>query len=342
MSLLANGWTERGWGVLLVTLDKNPPFFPLDPRVQLVQLDCERPSRTPFQAFWNLKMSRRLLRKLFRSWKPDAVLAFTTRVNIKALLAAQGLGIPVVISERSDPASNPLGRSWELLRRRWYPRAKALVVQTDTALDYFKELSFPRVVIVPNPVERVIVPDSVSRSGEFLFLAIARLGPEKGLDLLLEAFSRVSGSARLRILGDGPLREELEKQSRELGLAGRVEFAGFVSDKGPHLAEADAFVLSSRYEGFPNALCEAMAAGLPCVSFDCPSGPRAIIRDGENGLLVAPEDVQALAQGMERLLRDPKLRSRLGAQAKLLAEDLALPAILDRWEVLLLGEESAP
>jgi glycosyltransferase involved in cell wall biosynthesis len=143
---------------------------------------------------------------------------------------------------------------------------------------------------------------------------MGRLHPQKGFDLLLEAFSRIKDQYpdwSLTILGDGPLREQIESLRDELGLKGRVHLPGAV--KNPHqvLKQAELFVLSSRREGFSLALLDAMSYGLPVVAFDCRSGPREIIRDGVDGVLVPPEDVGAMAEALGRLMSDESERNRL-------------------------------
>jgi glycosyltransferase involved in cell wall biosynthesis len=333
MTLLANEWVRRGHQVQLITMDLETPFFPLASEVKLVQLGCERPSGTPVQAIWNLFRSVSMLRRSLKAFGSEVIVAFTTRINVKALIAASRLRIPVVISERTDPVGNVLSSFWRRLVDRWYPRAARLVVQTPRAADYFAQRGFALLSIIPNPIDDVPVRRTVPQ-GDLLWMAVARLSPEKGIDLLLQgwAASKQGKSSRLRILGDGPSRAELEAQAVSLGIADRVEFAGFVSEKALHWAQASAFVLPSRFEGFPNALCEAMAAGLACVSFDCPSGPAELIRDGENGILVPPEDISALAAAMDRVAADREFRERLGHEAVKIKDLLGLSGIVDRWE----------
>jgi glycosyltransferase involved in cell wall biosynthesis len=194
--------------------------------------------------------------------------------------------------------------------------------------------------VIPNAVPAPTAEPfrHAGRSEERAILAVGRLEPQKGFDVLLRAFADVARSRpewRLRIAGEGPERGRLEALVFDLGIEDRVNLDGVVSDIDAAMRSADLFVLSSRYEGFPNALCEAMASGLPVIATDCPVGPREIVRDGIDGVLVPPEDERALAGAMDRLMDDPASRERLGAAASAIAERFTPVAILDRWESLL-------
>jgi len=166
---------------------------------------------------------------------------------------------------------------------------------------------------------------------------MGRLVKSKGFDILIDAFSRIVNSNpewSLKILGDGPLKRELQSQSEALGLANRIDFAGEVADPFPDLCAADLFVFPSRFEGFGLALCEAMACGLPVVSFDCPSGPREIIRNGLDGVLVPAEDTEALSKELDRLMADPGERQRLASRAPEVMIRFSIRRILGLWEEL--------
>lgn len=171
-----------------------------------------------------------------------------------------------------------------------------------------------------------------------LVLGLGRLAREKGFDLLLEAFAQAGQGRegwRLAMVGEGPERGALEKQRRELGLDGRADLPGAVADVAPWLRRAELFVLASRYEGFPNALCEALAAGVACVAFDCGGIPGEIVRGGVDGLLVPPGEVDALASALARLMDDAQLRGRLAARAPEVLLRFGQKQALDRWEALL-------
>jgi len=167
------------------------------------------------------------------------------------------------------------------------------------------------------------------------------MGPEKGFDMLLPAFAETglaSSGWQLVILGDGQERAALEAQAEALGLRHAVVMPGVVADPQQWLLHADIFALSSRFEGFPNALLEAMSCGLPVAAFDCPSGPGEIVRHEETGLLVPPGDAKALAAVITRLANDTDLRRRLGnAAASDVAARYSPERIVSLWEELLMG-----
>jgi glycosyltransferase involved in cell wall biosynthesis len=184
------------------------------------------------------------------------------------------------------------------------------------------------------------LPESLDREGktEKVIVAMGRLDHQKGFDILLDAFSRVRDRCpewRLHIFGEGPLRTELEELVDKLGLTASVRLPGWTQDPFSEFKHGDLFVLSSRFEGFPNVLCEAMACGMPVIATDCPRGPREIVRPGVDGLLVPPEDVHALALAMHRLMCDEVERRRLASRAAEVASRFAPDKVMGLWEELL-------
>lgn len=343
MSTMANYWAERGEEVTVLTFDHGDlTFYPLHLRVRQLPLRLAAESSNLWQGLLRNLRRIRVLRVAIRASIPDIVISFMDKVNVLTLLASGGLRRPVVVSERIDPSRYNIGGSWNLLRRLTYPRASALVCQSPTTLASFDFLPTSKKHVIPNPVMPPSAPlnnvESLqSFEAKYFIVAMGRLVEQKGFDMLLSAFNTLSAKHPdwfLMVLGEGPLRRLLERQIETLGLKSRVRLCGPIRDPSSVLRRADLFVLSSRFEGFPNALLEAMAAGLPVVSFDCPSGPRDIIRDGVDGLLVPPENVIALASALDRLMGNSAERERLAKRAPEVLKRFGLDEVMGKWDEL--------
>jgi glycosyltransferase involved in cell wall biosynthesis len=199
------------------------------------------------------------------------------------------------------------------------------------------------VSVVQNPleIEEIVAQGEDGRRGDArpsglpLVLGIGRLSREKGFDLLICAAAEARRPFRLILLGEGPGGKGLRELAGRLGVADRVEFPGFQGNPYAWLRAAAAFVLPSRYEGFPNSLLEAMALGVPCVATRCPTGPEEIVTDDVDGLLVPVEDPGALAAAIDRLLGDPELRERLGRAARERVRAYDAPGMVRRFESLI-------
>lgn len=328
---LANHWARRGWTVTLVSFERPGarPYYPLDPRVELRQLGTA--SGNPY--FANLARIA-ALRRVIRERAPDVAISFLVKVNVIAALAVRGLAVPLVVSERNNPQMQRVHSVWSALRRLTYRAASCVVAPSQGVLDALTFVPRERGRVIPNAVDP---PQRPRRRGSSNILAVGRLVPQKGFDLLLEAFAALAPERpdwNLVIWGEGEERDALERRRDALGLAGRVKLPGVTAAPGAWVENGDVFVLSSRFESFGNVVAEAMAAGLAVVSFDCPWGPGEIVRHGVDGLLVPPSDVEALASALRLVTGDAELRDRLGAAAQASVERLRPERILAKWDAL--------
>ena len=268
---------------------------------------------------FGIELQRRTqgLRSRLRKIAPDAVLSFLTQTNILTLIAARGLPIRVVISERNDPAKQHHNLRVVLLRNLLYRRSDVVTANSTGAVESLASI-VPRekLALLPNPLNMSDRGAAVSFEAP-TFITVTRLVAQKGIDVLLKAAAIVFAKLpawRLAIIGDGPLSEELQSLARDLGIASRVDWLGYCDDPIPYLKAAKFFVLTSRFEGSPNALIEAMACGLASVVSDASPGPLELIGE-DAGLIVPVENDEATAAAIMALANDEDLRARLGEAA---------------------------
>ena len=342
-SVLANAWASRGDTVSLATYTApgERSFFALDPAVREIHLGTNGspgPGLRWLGALGRNVARVRSIRRAIGRTRPDVIVSFMNVTNVLTIAAAHGSGVPVIATEHIDPSQDDIGALWTALRRWVYPHAARLAVLNERVLEYFPADIRRRSVVLPNPVMRPPGPvRSVrpERGSARTIVAMGRMTRQKGFDLLLEAFATIAADHpdwTLEIWGEGPLRGELEARAHAPDLEGRVRLPGRTDDAYAVLAAADLYVLSSRFEGFPMVLCEAMASGLPVLSFDCRTGPREIVRDGIDGVLVPAGDVQELSRELSRLLGDAGTRGALARRAPEILERFGVARVLSRWD----------
>lgn len=341
---LANCWAARGWPVTLITFEQpgTTPYYEVDPRVALRQLGIASVGSPLWRAISQNLRRIRALRQVLRAAEADLAISFLAKINVLTMLASRGLGFPVVVSERNNPKRQRFRGIWSWLRQRLYATAYGVVTPSRGVLESFPSRIRQRGRIIPNPID--LTSTASARRGSGNLVAVGRLVDQKGFDLLLEAFARIAPEQpdwTLTIWGEGDQRAALEARRESLGLEARVRLPGVTERPGQWVAGSDLFVLSSRYESFGNVITEAMAAGLPVIAFDCPFGPGDILRDGEDGLLVPAEDVEALAAGMRRLMADADLRARLGEAAARNVRRFAREAVVAEWDALVAAATGA-
>lgn len=275
------------------------------------------------------------LRKIVKEEKPDVVLSFLGSPNKRMLIATMGLNCKKVVSVRNDPEREyGKGKLSRFIAKRLFAKADGVVFQTQDAANYFQDSVRKKSRIIYNPVSNIFYKIERVKEPHHV-ITVGRFEPQKNHKLLLTAWNQIQNlypDEKLIIYGDGPLRAEYEAYIREFQIQDRVELPGVVTDVPARLASAKAFVLSSDFEGMPNALMEAMAVGVPSISTDCPcGGPKMLMRDQKDGFLVPCNELAPLANAICMLLND-KRREGYGVSAKKRAEIFKEERIYKQWE----------
>lgn len=350
MAQLCNHLARKGHEVTLVTLTpaSEEPFYIVADAVQ----------RSPLGRFVEgagfARMVRVVawivaLRRALAALRPDVVISFVDLTNVMVLLATARLKLPVIVSERIDPAAHAyrLSRVEQLLRRLTYPHASRIVVQTHRSARFFDRSLAQKIVTIPNPVppaDLTAKPDKPLPDGRFRIIGIGRLDHQKGFDVLIDGFARLADRFPdwdVVIFGNGPDRASLLKKIDAHGLAGRIRLMGISTDVASELARSHLMAFPSRYEGFPNALAEAMAIGLPAVVFENVSGVEDLIISGESGILVRSAQVQPensaelFAEGLAQLMASAELRCQMGTAAKARTDIFAPDTVFGEWDKLI-------
>ncbi len=351
ISLLANNFAERGYEVEMIALTSiSPDYYSLNPKVQFIHADKVSKGGLLGELWW--------FRRHIKKEQPDVVIAFMEAVYEFVLLALLGTKVPVISSERLDPALI----SWPRKVLRWLllPTTTAHVVQTQHIKQYYNKQIQKKTHIIYNPVnERVFeAPLNPPKMGSCdnddknsglrikderlnRIISVGRLYPQKNQKMMIEAFAKIAPQFpewSLVIYGEGPERDFLESlvSSFKIQVSSRISLPGRCETVIEEVAKSKVFCLSSDYEGMSNAMIEALCVGTPVISTKV-SGTDELIRNGENGLLVDIGDTDGLAQAFEKLLSNQELREQLGKEGQKLANQFKTDTIVDQWEELILN-----
>ena len=341
VSLLVREWVADGNQVEILSFDAlgNIPYYDMPTDVAIVNHTDRPRRRRPWRSI--LRMFDRLmfLRRHLLQSRPDVVISFLTKVNVLTLLAQIGFRVPTIICERNNPQRQDVRYGWRVLQEILSRRA-ILILQTHASRRAFGKRALRNARVIANPVE---FAETAPEPAQNQIVAAGRLVDQKGFDFLIEAFANLAPDFpewRLVIWGEGPLRARLEQQSRNTGCADRISLPGISRGPREWLDSGSIFVLTSRYEGFPNVLLEAMAAGRAVAAFDCDFGPSEIIENGVDGLLVAPADIAHLEDALRQLIADEACRRRLGRAARRSVERYGVAAIMKEWAQVLIDARS--
>jgi glycosyltransferase involved in cell wall biosynthesis len=345
---LANHWARIGWTVSLATMAPAEfDVYRLDPKVRRVHLGHYAPSPTPLHSAWASLARVRALRRVLREQRPDVAVSLMAPANLlMALGAPRGASLRAAVgAEHTHPPLDPMSPVKERLRRLLYPRLDAVVALTGDSAQWLREnVRVGRIDVIPNPVawpladlEPRVEPQALLPPDRRLLLGVGRLHPVKGFDLVVDAFAAIASRHRdwtLAIVGEGEEHEALGARVRAHGLADRVLLPGRIGNVAAWYRRADLFVSASHVEGFPNVIVEALAHELPVVAVDCDTGPRDIVRDGVDGLLVPPGEPAALRDALDVLMGDATRRTAMALRAAEARERFSMDRVTQRWAAL--------
>ncbi|MFD2541547.1 glycosyltransferase family 4 protein [Lacinutrix gracilariae] len=325
--------------IVIVVLYACKPFYHLNPEIQVVFCK-ETYNSTPsfFQSIANHLALKNTCKKVILKEKADIIIGFTTIANIYSVLIAKQIKVPSIISERIHPQFGSISNFWVKVRKIIYPKTNALVIQTKEIKDFFtKYVQEEKVKIINNPLaEELVAQRNIQTIKSNHIICVGRLTEQKNQELLIRAFANIKrGDWKLLLIGEGNKKEAYKQLVDDLKINDSVVFIGNVKDVSAYYNSAKIFVLPSNYEGFPNALIEAMYFGLSCIATNCPSGPSEIINDGENGFLIPVKDQLTLEQKLSTLINNNNLQTQFSKKAMRSTKPFEAPSIANTWKELI-------
>ncbi|MBJ2172623.1 glycosyltransferase family 4 protein [Aureibaculum sp. A20] len=321
---LSNYWVSLDYTVTIILLRSGESFFTLSDKIEVKELNyCNK--NTINRIFTGLIACIKL-RRILKDENPNFVLSILSSTNIFTLISTRFLNVRVFVRDAMSPFRKR-SRTERYLRKLLYKKADGVILMTKIAKEFVEaETGVTNVKVIHNPVSHVNKFDNIKK--EKIVITVGRLTSVKSQHFFLEACAKVNRPDwKFVILGEGELREDLNKKITSLGIENRVTMPGAVKNVDVWLNKSMIFVSTSVSEAWGNAICEAMAVGLPVVSFNCDVGPKEIIDDTKNGFLVPLNDVEELSLKIEKLMNDESLRKKIGDNAMLKMQQLNIETI---------------
>lgn len=315
--------------VSIVTTTSRESQYHLDDKIKRFCLDENEKKLNNISRIYKLK-------KVIKKVEPDVIVTFQPEPSFRILLLKIINNIPIILSVRNDPNVEYKSFKRKILMKMLFPLADGFVFQTRDAASYFSKKIQEKSTIIPNPInEKFIVDTPYLEEREKTIVTVGRLEKQKNQKLLIDAFKNVEKKHKdykLLIYGEGSLKKELEEYVSLINLTNKIIFKGQVDNIKEEIFKAGVFVLSSDYEGMPNALMEAMSLGLPCISTDCPcGGPKTLIKNKKNGILVEVNNIKQIQDAINKIIEEREFAQLLGRKACEISKDLEPRKINNMW-----------
>lgn len=331
VATLSNKLVEKNEVIIITTTDEKVEYS-LDKSIKLFSLKNFDGNKNPLVK--NIIYLKRL-KDYIKEIDPDIILGFLPEPSYRLLILKPFIKSPVIISDRNDPKIEYASLKSRTIMKFLYKRADGFVFQTDEARDYFCKKIQDKSIVIANPVDDRFLKTKYVGYKSTEFINVGRLNEQKNQILLIESFKDVIKkypNYKLLIYGEGSLKNELSMYIKDNKLNNNVKLCGNVDDIENILKDKKGFILSSKYEGMPNALMEAMAVGVPCISIDCPcGGPRELIKNNINGLLVKSNDKNELVSAMYKIIENDKMCKKIAMSAKKNMNNYSCDKIVSKW-----------
>lgn len=334
LTVLAKEFSKNGHNVGILSLEKRPQFYQVYKDIELVKVKNKKQGK-----IIGFLEDIKAIHKFIKQRDADISISFLTRCNLLALINAIFVGNKVIVCDRN----NPLREHSKLvfwLSCQLYRKAIGIAVQTEKIKSFYPDFLQKKIYVLENPIDmealnKQLIDEKISK--DRAIISMGRLEPQKDFITLINAFSYIARDYKdwkLNIFGIGEMKEQIEKKIFELNLQEQVFLCGRTETPFLEMKKSSIFVLSSNYEGFPNVLCEAMYAGLPCISSDCISGPGELIENEKNGYLFPVGDEDLLAEQLKELLSNEDLRESFGQEAHKTVSRLSVEEIYEKWATM--------
>lgn len=338
---LAHTFVEKNWKCYLIIDEHLGGEYEVPNGVECIELKSSEYG-SGFGYYQKMISLRNTLKRI----QPDFFIIMEVPACFYAIPAAKGLNMKIIVSERNAPTEYRGNKIFIKVARLFMKYADGFVFQTSDAKQFYNKSLKGKGICIPNPLLVDNIPSIYRGERRHAIVNVGRLTEQKNQQLLIDGFAHISrdyGEYVLEIYGDGPLRGQMEQYVRQLGITEKVVFQGNVPDVLERINNASCFVLSSLYEGMPNALIEAMAMGLPVISTNCPcGGPKELIKDGYNGVLIQNNDITSLIHALEFVLQDQTRANEMGEKAVKIREELDASRVMDLWIDYLVDIENDP